>query len=145
MIVNNKYTEQLKTISDNINNILNSLQLQQIQEQMMQQQQMMMMQQQMMNQQHMEQAIPKPKKFNVIFRNSNGTTTNFVVDENKTIKELLDKYMEKEYGYIYEDNDLVFLYNGNHLERNYNTKLKNITPINHMNITVFKTKDIVPK
>ena len=152
MIVNNKYTEQLKTISDNINNILNSLQLQQMQAQMMQQQQMMiqqqmMMQQQMMNQQHMEQPMTNSIKINVIFRNPNGTTTNFVVDENITIRELLDKYMEKEYGYIYEDKDLVFLYNVNYLKRNDNKKLKilNYLRNSQMNITVIDTKNLAHK
>ena len=139
----NQYYEKLKLISQQINNILTSQQMmsqisqQQMQQQMMQQkmmqqqmllqqQQQMFLQQQMMQAQMME---PKPKqlnddyeKFNVLFEDTKGKKTNLVVDADITIKELIDKFMNRIYGY--EKKDLRFNTNANDINRNSQIKLK---------------------
>ena len=135
MIINNKYTEQLKTIPNNINNILNSLQLQQMQPQMMQQQPMMMAQQ-MMQLQNMEQPMinsGKINKINFTFHQPSGGLIVIVVDDNISINALLDKYMEKVYGY-----KLEFQYFGSRIRRNDSTKLRDFFKNRFIDITVFE-------
>ena len=128
----NQYYEKLTVISQQINNILASQKMMnpmaQLQQQMLQQQimqQNMLLQQQMMQAQMME---PMPKKlnnkwekFNVLFKDNIGNKTNLVVDADTTIKELIDKYMNKAYGY--EKKDLEFIFNANRIDRNSQIKL----------------------
>ena len=95
-----KFYEQLSKISDQINNILNSHQIINLnmiyQQQMMQQQ---MMQQQMEEQQKIleqQNAIMQNQhKINVIFEDPNFGKTNIIVDQNITFKELFEKYKDK--------------------------------------------------
>jgi len=134
----NQYYEKLNIISQQINNILTSQQMmnqmsqQQMQQQMMQlqmiqKQQQLLLQQQMMQVQTME---PMPKqlnnnyeRFNVLFDEvTTGKKTNLVVDVDITIKELIDKYMKKSYGY--EKKDLLFNFNTSDINRNSQIKLK---------------------
>ena len=122
----NQYYEKLKVISQQINNILTSQPMmnQIAQQQMMQQQ--VLLQQQMMQPQMMEpmqmQLNNNEKKFNIVFENSFGTKTNLIVDGDITIKELIDKYMNRVYGY--ENKDLKFICNGTRLGRNSQTILR---------------------
>ena len=117
----NQYYEKLKLISQQINNILTS---QQMMNQMMQQQ--MPLQQQIMQPQIMDpldmQINNNRKKINVIFQHINGNRTNLVMQPDTTIKELIDKYMSKVYGY--ENKDLVFIFNTNNIDRNSQIKLR---------------------
>ena len=117
----NQYIEKLKVISQQINNILFSQPMmnQMAQQQMMQQQQMLLQQQmiqpQMMEQMQMQLNINK-EKFNISFQDGSGRKTNLVVDEDITIKELIDKYMNRVYGY--ENKNLEFILNANKIYRN---------------------------
>ena len=129
----NKYFDQLKKISEQLNNLINiynmeKQQQQAMNQQMMIQQQMMfqqqiMAQQQMMEQNFREQKIKEWKNVNVIFRLANGSKRNFIIETERTIKELIDKYMGIEYGY--ENKQIFFVVNAIKLKRNDNTKIKN--------------------
>ena len=125
----NQYTGKLKVISQQINNILTSQQM--IQQQMMQQQQKFF-QQQMMQPQMMEpiqmQLNNEKKKSNVCFKDVRGKNTNLIVEEDITIKELIDKYMNRVYGY--EKSDLCFLYDANYIDRNSQIKLREFFGLN---------------
>ena len=125
----NQYYEKLKVISQQINNILTS---QQMMNQMMQQQ--MLLQQQMMQPQMMEpmqmQLNNNEKKFNAVFTDTRGRKTNLIVDGDITIKELIDKYMNKAYGY--EKKDLKFIFNGAIFDRNSQTKLREFAEYYHL-------------
>ena len=154
----NQYYEKLNIISQQLNNILTSQQMmnqmaqQQMQQQMMQQQMMqqqLLLQQQMMQAQMMEpmpnQSNNNIKKFNIIFTDVRGKRTNLVVDIDITIKELIDKYMNKTYGY--EKKDLEFIFNAYRIDRNSQTKLKEkfiyyLKENKPINITVIDTKNI---
>ena len=113
----NQYYEKLTVISQQINNILTS-------QQMMQPN--MLLQQQMMQAQMMEpmqiQTNNNIKKFNFIFKDTKGRSTTLVVGADTTIKELIDKYMNKAYGY--EKKDLEFIFNAYRIDRNSQTKLR---------------------
>ena len=140
-----KFYGQLSKISDQINNILNSHQIINLnmiyQQQMMQQQ---MMQQQMEEQQKIleqQNAIMQNQhKINVIFEDPNFGKTNIIVDQNITFKELFEKYKEKigieEYNQI-----KYFVTNAYKLLKDNNFGLKKYYPdiINkdRINITVF--------
>ena len=110
MIINNnrlKYYPQLKNISDKINtmiapNIFPFIQL---------------------NQEFMNpnQNMEKPKR-NVFFRRSGAGIITIVIDEEKTIKELIDMYMDKAYGF--ENSSIYFLLNNEKLGRNDLTKIR---------------------
>ena len=125
----NKYYEKLNVISQQINNILTSQPMmnQIAQQQMMQQQ--VLLQQQMMQPQMMEpmqmQLNNNKKKCNILFYYPNTTDNiqaNLIVDGDITIKELIDKYMNRVYGY--EKKDLDFIFNGIRLGRNSQTILR---------------------
>ena len=97
----NKYFEKLKEISNQINNVINSYNMDKMQQQMMQQQMMQqqMMQQQMMQQQMMQQQMMQQQnidsfKINVSFK-GNFQSFSLAVKPNMTIKELCDKFKEK--------------------------------------------------
>ena len=73
-----------------------------------------MMQQQMKMQKMNQQPIPmevniSTQKLNVIFVYM-GKSSNIIVDETISVKELIDKYMIENFGY--ENNNLRFLFNG---------------------------------
>ena len=157
----NQYYEKLNMISQQINNILTSQQMmnqqaqqqmqqQMMQQQMIQQQQQMLLQQQMMQAQMIEemqkQLNNNIKKFNIIFKDTRGMKTILVVDVDITIKELIDKYMNKAYGY--EKKDLVFNFNAKTIDRNSQIKLKEkfiyyLKENRPINITVIDTKNIL--
>ena len=86
----------------------------------------MLLQQQMMQTQMMEpmqiQTNNNIKKFNFIFKDTKGRSTTLVVGADTTIKELIDKYMNKAYGY--EKKDLEFIFNAYRIDRNSQTKLR---------------------
>ena len=115
----NQYIEKLKVISQQINNILISQQMNQ---------QQMPLHQQIMQPQIMDpldmQINNNRKKINVPFQHINGNSTNLVVQPDITIKELIDKYMSKVYGY--ENKDLVFIFNGKRFDRNSQTTLREL-------------------
>ena len=122
-----KYFEQIKNISNQINNLINSYylekQLKMAQQQMAQQQ---MMQQQMMQHQMMKQQMAQPKindwKTVVAgFKDHTGLTS-FKIETEKTLKELFDEYMEKIYGY--NNSKIAFIYNAKRIDRNSNKKIK---------------------
>ena len=142
----NQYYDKLKVISQQINNILTSPQMM---NQMVQQQQMLL-QQQMMQPQMMEpmqmQLNNNMRKKNIFFQYTSGSGTNLIVDEDITIKELIDKYMNKAYGY--EKKDLVFNFNAKTIDRNSQIKLKEkfiyyLKENRPINITVIDTKNIL--
>ena len=123
-----KYIEQIKNISEQITNLINSYNLekqqQMMQQQMMQQQMMQqqMMQQQMMQQQMMQQQLDNWKKVNVCFRDDRGRFTTLAIETDVTIKSLLDKYMEKVSEY--ENSRRRFIFNATKIKRYDNTKIK---------------------
>ena len=127
-----KYFEQIKNISNQINNLINSYylekQLKMAQQQMAQQQMMQqqMMQQQMMQYQMMKQQMAQPKINDwktavAVFRDHTGLTS-FKIETEKTLKELFDEYMEKVYGY--NNSKIAFFYDAKRIDRNSNTKIK---------------------
>ena len=138
----NKFFLPLQKISEQINSQINSFNTENMNQQvMMMQQQMMqqqMMQQQMIQQQMMQQQMMQPpmihnqiqmkKKVNVIF-SAQGKKNTFIVNEDITIKQLLDKYMDRVYGY--ENKEIIFLVNAKELKRNNNSKL-----LEHLNISI---------
>ena len=123
----NQYSEKLKVIFQQINNILTSQEMmnQMAQQQMMQQQ--ILLQQQMMQPQMMEpmqiQLNNNRNKSNFVFYDtSSKKLTNLYVDVDISIKELIDKYMAKVFGY--EKKDIYFLYNAKRIDRNSQIKLR---------------------
>ena len=111
------FHEKLKKISEQINNILYSTSHQMIMQQPIMMNHKMdfqqMMQQQMMQKMN-QQPIPmevniSTQKLNVIFVYM-GKSSNIIVDETISVKELIDKYMIENFGY--ENNNLRFLFNG---------------------------------
>ena len=112
------FHEKLKKISEQINNILYSTSHQMIMQQPIMMNHKMdfqqMMQQQMNVQKMNQQPIPmevniSTQKLNVIFVYM-GKSSNIIVDETISVKELIDKYMIENFGY--ENNNLRFLFNG---------------------------------
>ena len=89
-------------------------------QQMMQQQIMNHQFQMMKNNQILKQQpmIPmmNPSRINAVFKDCRGNIVTIIVDEKMTIKQLLDKYMDKVFGY--ENNDIFFTINGKIIERN---------------------------
>ena len=123
----NQYYEKLKVISQQINNILTSQQMmnQMAQQQMMQQQillQQQMMQPQMMEPMQMQLNNNRNKSNFVFYDTSSKKLTNLYVDVDISIKELIDKYMAKVFGY--EKKDIYFLYNAKIIDRNSQIKLR---------------------
>ena len=116
----NKFFMQLQIISEQINSKINSFNAEKINQQIIQQQ---MMQQPMIQQQMEHNQIGLGKKINAIFLQLQfgKKKINFVVDEDITIKQLLDKYMERVYGY--ENKEIRFIVNATILERNNSSKL----------------------
>ena len=115
-----KYYEKLQIILDQINKMINSYNMGEMQQQMMQQQMMQqqmmqqqmmqqqmmqqqMMQQQMMQQQMMQQQMMQQKntdsfRVNILFNNIPYLEKiNLVVEPNMTVKELCNKFKEKIY------------------------------------------------
>ena len=125
MIYNNnnrlKYYPQLKNISDKINtmiapNIFPFIQL---------------------NQEFMNpnQNMEKPKR-NVFFRRSGAGIITIAIDEEKTIKELIDMYMNKAYGF--ENSSIYFILNKKKLGRNDLTKIRENWGSSQITIDVFE-------
>ena len=121
-----KYFDKLEDISKQINNIINSHQMelqqmfmqQQQQQQMMAQQQMMMMQQQMMTQQ-------ENKKISLSFKTTEGHKITLNVDANITLKELYEQFKQKiENEYGMKNRKFDFIYNANKIDKNSQIKIK---------------------
>ena len=117
------FFNQLQNISDQINLLINSHNLEENQQMMMIQQQMMMMQQFPIIQQNpviMPQNINQPiinkEKINVVFKFNMGKAFNIVSDTDITMEKLFDKYMERAFGY--EKKDIVFICNAYKIQRN---------------------------
>ena len=90
-------------------------------------QQQMPLQQQIMQPQMMEpmqiQLNNNRNKSNFVFYDtSSKKLTNLYVDVDISIKELIDKYMAKVFGY--EKKDIYFLYNAKRIDRNSQIKLR---------------------
>ena len=129
-----KYFDKLEDISKQINNIINSHQMelqqmfmqQQQQQQMMAQQQMMMMQQQqmmMMQQQMMTQQ--ENKKISLSFKTTEGHKIILNVDANITLKELYEQFKQKiENEYGMKNRKFDFIYNANKIDKNSQIKIK---------------------
>ena len=135
-----KYLGQITKIPEKINNLINSYNLekqqQQMQQQMMNQQmqflqqqmlqqqmqQQQMQQQQMQQQQMQQQQIDDWKIVNIVFKDSSLGATNLVIETEKTLKDLLDKYMNRVYGY--NNSKIFFIVNASRIERNSNIKIK---------------------
>ena len=111
-----KHFLELNKISENINMIIQMYNNEKMMEQHM-------IQQQMQFQNMMQQQTLSKEKVNVMFIEMNGKKRNFVIDEDASVKELLDKYMQEVYGF--ENNDIYFLVNADKLGRYDNTKIKN--------------------
>ena len=118
----NKFFEKLKEISDQINIIINSHNMDKMQQQMMQQQ---MMQQQMMQQQMIQQQMMQQQqnidsfRINVIFQ-GNFKSFCLAVKPNITIKELYDKFNEEittKYKNL-QYRQLSLLYNASKIDTN---------------------------
>ena len=125
----NKYFDKLKKISDDINEMINShniqIQQQMIQQQMIQQQMMQqqMMQQQIMQQQMMQQQINLNKKVNIIFEGNRIKKFCLPISPFITIKDLCDQFKER----IEKDNGLtnplkneefILIYNSISIDKN---------------------------
>ena len=125
----NKYFDKLKKISDDINEMINShniqIQQQMIQQQMIQQQMMQqqMMQQQIMQQQMMQQQINLNKKVNIIFEGNRIKKFCLPISPFITIKDLCDQFKER----IEKDNGLtnplkneefILIYNAISIDKN---------------------------
>ena len=138
-----KYLGQITKIPEKINNLINSynlekqqqqmqqqmmnqqmqfLQQQMLQQQMQQQIQQQMFQQQMIQQQMNQQELDDWKIVNVTFKDLRGQFTNLVIETEKTLKDLLDKYMNRVYGY--NNSKIFFIVNCSKIERNSNIKIK---------------------
>ena len=112
----NKFYEQLRKISEQINSIINENDLNNMQQQMMQQQ---MMQQQMINKQNInEQDGPK---MNITFDNGRIKIT-ITVTYGTTIEELLNKYLKRINSFHNEK--IIFLYNAEKINRNEQKKVE---------------------
>ena len=117
------FFNQLQNISDQINLLINSHNLEENQQMMMMQQQMMMMQQFPIIQQNpdivpinINPPVINEEKTNVVFKSNWGKTINIVADTDLTMEKLFDQYMERAFGY--EKEDIVFICNVNKIQRN---------------------------
>ena len=129
MIINNnrlKYYPQLKNISDKINTMIapNVFPFMQLNQELMNPNQNVIFQE-------------KPKR-NVFFRRSGAGIITIVIDEEKTIKELIDMYMDKAYGF--ENSSIYFLLNNEKLGRNDLTKIKENWCSNQITIEVIEER-----
>ena len=127
-----KYFNQLKTITDQINNLINihniEKQQQMMQQQIMAQQQQMMMQQQMMAQQEImhnqnqQQQVKEWRKVNIQFRLYDGTMRNIIMNTNSTIKEIYDRIIKEVCN---NENKYIYIsFKGKYLKRDDNRKIK---------------------
>ena len=86
----------------------------------------MLLQQQMIQAQMMEpmqiQLNNNRNKIKIAFKDTRGRKTTLFVDIDITIKELIDNYMKKEYGY--ENIDLTFTFNTKKINSNSQIKIK---------------------
>ena len=125
----NKYFDKLKKISDDINEMINShniqIQQQMIQQQMIQQQMMQqqMMQQQIMQQQMMQQQMNLSERVNIIFEGNSIKKFCLPISPFITIKDLCDQFKER----IEKDNGLtnplkneefILIYNSISIDKN---------------------------
>ena len=102
IVINNfNYFEQLKSISQQINSLINendiNIQQQTMQQQqMMIQQQMMMQQQQMMMMQQNQNNIRQSEIYNIVFQKLGGANiTTIQIQEGSTVEELLNKFKDR--------------------------------------------------
>ena len=131
------FFNQLQNISEQINLLINSHIMEE--KQKMLQQQMMVQQFPIMHQNPVQQNIEQPliiiKKINVLFKRADGTKLNIIADLDMTMKDLLDKYMDKAFGY--EREDVYFVYNMKIISRNETKKLKDyLNSKSHISIDV---------
>ena len=156
-----KYLGQITKIPEKINNLINSynlekqqqqmqqqmmnqqmqfLQQQMLQQQMQQQIQQQMFQQQMIQQQMNQQELDDWKIVNVTFKDLRQFT-NLVIETEKTLKDLLDKYMNKIYGY--NNSKIIFIFDARKIERNSNIKIKDYFSIyrGYQNLPPIKVLD----
>ena len=78
------------------------------------------------NNNYQKEFNPGPK-LNIHFRTTQGTCTNFVINSETTIDELLDKYLKKVNKiYLKKTNKICFLYNASILKYGDRTKVEKI-------------------
>ena len=136
----NKYFDKLKKISEQINEMINThnmeKQQEMIQQQMIQQQMMQqMMQQQMMQQQMMQQQMNLNFKVNIVFTSARIKTFCLPVSPYITIKDLCNKFkkrVEKDNGLknSLKDEDFDLLYNVESIDKNSQKFIKDYFGIN---------------
>ena len=114
-----KYFEQIKNISNQINNLINSYYL----EKQLKMAQQQMIQHHMMKQQMAQPKINDWKTVVAGFKDHTGLTS-FKIETEKTLKELFDEYMEKIYGYNNSKIAFAFIYDAKRIDRNSNKKIK---------------------
>ena len=127
MLYNNnrlKYYPQLKNISDKINTMIapNVFPFMQLNQELMNPNQNVIFQE-------------KPKR-NVFFRRSGAGIITIVIDEEKTIKELIDMYMNKAYGF--ENSSIYFILYKKKLGRNELTKIRENWGSGQITINLFE-------
>ena len=124
------FYEQLKKVSEQINTMINEYKIQQqmmLQQQMMIQQQIMLQQQMaMQNQMMMQQQIKenqnqlndngKSEYINIKFDNPNKENLALTFKSEIKVKEALNKYIERIYGY--PNDKIYFVYNAKKIYRN---------------------------
>ena len=121
------FFNQLQNISDQINLLINSHNLEENQRVMMQQQ-MMMQQFPMMQQnpfiipQNINPPVINKEKINAFFNSSWGKPINIVADTDLTMEKLFDQYMERAFGY--EKKDIYFICNAIIIPRNEKKSIK---------------------
>ena len=106
------YYEQLKKVSEQINNILNEYNMQQ---QMMMLQQMMM-QQQIQENQNQANIDNKSPKINLRFDQPSGKRSPMSFKYGTRVYEALNQYIERTIGY--PNDKIFFVYNANRIDRN---------------------------
>ena len=136
IINNNKFYEQLREASGQINSLVNSYDMQQqmIQQQIMQQQ---MIQQQIMQQQMTaNDATAIGAKKNVIFQSTGGRLKTIVANYDTTLKEVIDQYMDSVFGY--ENEKIKFILNARVLNRYDERKIQDVWDLTDIPIKVIE-------
>ena len=133
IIINyNKYIDQLKLISQQINILINENNNMIQQQQMMQQQ--MMIPPPMMGGNWMDMYPNQSSNldnqeieiYNIVFRHKYGNIKGIAAQKNMTIEELLNEYKLKTNTNDYEFQNLYFLFNAQKLEKHDKRKIKDV-------------------
>ena len=142
----NEFFDKLQEISGKINDMINSHNMEKMQQQMMQQmmqQQVMqqqMMQQQIMQQQVMQQQIMQQKiidsfRINIVFKGNSKTFFCLAVRPIMTIKELCDKFRETFYMKYnnFKNRNFYLLYKASNIETDSLRTIKDYFCLENLN------------